>query len=203
MADTNTCELPPLILHPFTNHDGAARLAANSRASLMLLDMMPGDGSTRHEQSARVLEARLLELRMLYFLGKDVQRWIGQCVEAMHGETGIYPQSFAALLIRNTPEHVRRKLCGWGVNDYAMLFSRALGINLLFREPPAPDLISDEFALNYHRYADALFACYQRSHSFAEPGPERFTFQIYGSREYSQLLEQQWGGLEEPPKDVS
>lgn len=199
MPDATVCKLPPLILHPFTDHAGASKLVENSRSNLALHGLAPSNGVSEEELANRVSEARITEMRMLFYVGKDLFRWIGQCMDVAARapewqNRRLREQSFAGLLVDRTPPEVRDKLRGWGVADYALLFSRAMGLHTIFRRPPESADLSDEFVINYHRYADAVFACFQESQAHAEIGPEDFTFDLYGSREYSDLLEQQWGG---------
>src|SRR5579872_1099744 len=73
--------LPPLILHPFNERVPPSALLENSKAALMLSGLIPSDGSDPEELKRRLLSGRYSEVRMLYFLGKDVFRWIDQCVE--------------------------------------------------------------------------------------------------------------------------
>src|SRR5215467_6731140 len=82
-------ELPPLILHPFNERASPHTLLDNSRASLMLSGLIPADGSNPDELRRRILAGRIGEIRMLFFLGKDVFRWIDQCVEWAARETGL------------------------------------------------------------------------------------------------------------------
>src|SRR4051795_13484322 len=112
-------ELPPLILHPFNERVPPSALLDNSRAALMLSGLIPHDGTDEEELERRLLAGRYGEVRMLYFLGKDVFRWVEQCVEWAAREPavapdGLYPQSFATLLISSTPTGVKEKLARWG-----------------------------------------------------------------------------------------
>lgn len=190
--------LPPLILHPFTDQAGSAQFLENSKASLMLSGLLPNSGYTQEELTERVMRARYLEIRMLYFLGKDVFRWLEQCVEVARSTRdpnweAIREQSFAEFLTANPPLAVQEKLRGWGVHDYASIFSRALGLFTAFAGAPPFEILSREFILSYHRYADYLFACFQQLRSYAPLPPGRFEFELYGSGEYSRMLENQWG----------
>lgn len=190
--------LPPLILHPFADPAGSAQFLENSKASLMLSGLLPDSGYTHEELTERVMRARYLEIRMLYFLGKDLYRWLEQCVEMARKEHDlnhetIREQSFAELLTSHAPAGVQEKLRAWGVHDYASIFSRALGLLTAFAQPPAFEMLSREFILSYHRYADYLFACYQQLRSYAPLDPGSFDFALYGSGEYSRMLESQWG----------
>ena len=103
---TQRWELPPLILHPFSDQSGPSKLLDSSRASLMLSGLLPTDEVDEDELTRRLLEGRLCEIRMLFFVGKDLLRWMAQCedfigrVPELSG-AGIRQQSFAELLIRN------------------------------------------------------------------------------------------------------
>jgi hypothetical protein len=190
-------ELPPLILHPFSDNSGPGKLVQSSRASLMLNGLLPQDSSTEDELTRKVIEGRLCEIRMLFFVGKDLLRWIAQCMDFVGSipelkTTGIEEQSFAEFLVQNPPEAVRAKLRGWGVFDYKSIFSRAMGLNAVFSEPPDQGNVSTEFIRNYFRYADHMFACRQQMRTFTEITMENFYFHIYASAEYSRLLEQSW-----------
>src|SRR5207249_9856295 len=98
---------------------------------------------------------------------------------------GICEQSFAEFLVQNPPEAVRAKLRGWGVFDYKSIFSRAIGLNAVFSEPPNETQFSSEFIRNYFRYADHMLACRQQMQAFTEMTVENFHFEIYASGEYS------------------
>src|SRR6188474_1155523 len=69
-------EMPPLILHPFNERVPADSMLENSRAALMLSGLIPSDGSGREELRRLILAGRLGEIPMLYFLGKDIFRWM-------------------------------------------------------------------------------------------------------------------------------
>jgi hypothetical protein len=194
---TQKWDLPPLILHPFSDHSGPVKLQQSSRASLMLNGLLPQGESSEDELTRKLIEGRLCEIRMLFFVGKDLLRWIAQCLEFAQSipelkNSGIREQSFAEFLVQNPPEPVRAKLRGWGVFDYKSIFSRAIGLNSVFCDPPDESTVSTEFIRNYFRYADHMFACRQQSQSFTEVTTENFYFQIYASGEYSRLLEKSW-----------
>ena len=196
--DLGIWNLPPLILHPFNEHVSPETLLDNSRAALMLTGLLPTDGSDEDTLKARVLAGRYAEVRMLFFLGRDLFRWIDQCVECAarpHDSCGatLKPQSLARMLVSETPEPVRDKLIQWGVVDYAAIFRRAIALDCLFAEPPAAEQLGVEFLANYHRFADAVYRAYLESAEDApvlQPGQCRF--QIYASGEYSRLLESEW-----------
>ncbi|HTS61572.1 MAG TPA: hypothetical protein VMH28_06085 [Candidatus Acidoferrales bacterium] len=192
-------ELPPLILHPFNERVSPSDLLENSKAALMLAGLIPNDGSDNDALKRRLLTGRYHELRMLFFLGKDVFRWIDQCVDwaerapELPAATEIKRQSFAGLLIAGPPDLVKHKLVRWGVADYSSIFSRSLGINSLFADPPPATLLADEFLRSYHRYADYLYRCYMDSQQHLTITSANFRFDLYASGEYSRMLESQWG----------
>jgi hypothetical protein len=191
-------ELPPLILHPFNERVPPSALLENSKAALILSGLIPSEGQDQDELKRRLLSGRYSEMRMLFFLGKDVLRWIDQCVEwaeRMPELAGLEMrcQSFASLLTMSAPEAVKQKLLRWGVADYVSIFSRALGINAVFAQPPDVETLSEEFLRNYHRYADFLYRCYMDSQSHQPLLAANFRFELYASGEYSRMLESEWG----------
>lgn len=194
--------LPPLILHPFNERVPPSTLLENSRAALILSGLVPSDGSDHEELKRRLLSGRYAEVRMLFFLGKDVFRWIDQCVEWTEREpelagADVQRQSFATLLTSNPPDAVKEKLVRWGVADYSSIFSRAIGLNSLFIQPPAFDGLAEEFLRSYHRYADFLYQCYIQSEPHRIIASQNFNFELYASGEYSRLLETEWGTNED------
>jgi hypothetical protein len=188
-------QLPPLILHPFSGGRGTEDLIEGSKASLALQGLID---STEEEEvlQARMLSGRFHEVRMLLFLGKDIFRWLQQCVEHVRGKEGgderVVEQSFAALVVEDPPESVKRKLEAWGVTDRRAIFSRAIGIHSIFEEPPPPRSVSGIFLKNYHRYADHAYICYQHLKPFLQLDSTKFQFEIYASEEYARLLSDQW-----------
>ena len=79
---------------------------------------------------------------MLYYVGKDLARWIEQCLEFAERNQAALPegicfQSFAGLLIQDAPTGVQAKLRKWGVADYKSIFSRALGLQFCVRRRAA------------------------------------------------------------------
>jgi hypothetical protein len=191
---TDVAQLPPLILHPFSG-GGTDELLEGSRASLALQGLVD---SVEEEPVLyrRMLTGRYQEVRMLLFLGKDLFRWMQQCVESLegtpHAEPGITRQSFAALLVEDPPEPVRLKLESWGVTDRRAVFSRAIGIHGLFESPPPPETLSPVFLRNYHRFADHAYICFQHLQSFTPLDAKKFRFDVYASEEYAKLLSDQW-----------
>src|SRR5580704_11998485 len=93
-------QMPPLILHPFNERVSPGTLLENSKAALMLSGLIPSEGIDPDELKRRLLTGRYSEIRMLFFLGKDIFRWIGQCIEIAQRtpqleSTGMKRQSFA------------------------------------------------------------------------------------------------------------
>lgn len=108
----------------------------------MLSSLIPSDGTEPEELRRRLLSGRYGEIRMLYFLGKDVYRWIEQCLEwgartAEWRDAELHPQSFAGLLTSEPPAAVREKLIRWGVSDYSSIFrARSASMRSLPNLPP-------------------------------------------------------------------
>ena len=99
-------DLPPLILHPF----GGGPEAVASLDSIKLALHLGGMGEPGVEKEP-LLRARYAEFRMVSLAGKDVMRWIAQCVDFAGRDrelatTGIRAQSFADLLVNRTPPGV-------------------------------------------------------------------------------------------------
>lgn len=194
---TEIWQLPPLILHPFSDSAGPNKLVESSRAHLMLQGLLPNGDLSPEDLERRLLDGRYCEIRMLFYVGKDVKRWVEQCLEmaARHEEIavlGLRAHSFLNLLIQNTPTPVKEKLQRWGVNDYQAIFTRAFGLNTIFADAPEREQLAPEFIRNYYRYADQLFACSSNLSEFPELTAHQFQFDLYASGEYSRLLEKQW-----------
>lgn len=194
-AKTRT--LPPLILHPFAEAGGPEKLVESSRASLMLQGLLPSGERTTDELDQALLQGRYSEILMLYYVGKDIVRWIEQCLEYVKRqpdlkESEIRYQSFAELLVNHTPAAAQAKLRRWGVADYRSIFTRALALNTLLAGPPERLFLSDEFVRNYYRYVDQLFLCRQGQVAFSSVEELGFEFEVFASGEYSRMLERQW-----------
>lgn len=190
-------KLPPLILHPFSDAGGPGKLVESSRANLMLQGLLPAGENSSDDLDRLVLEGRYCEIRMLFYVGKDLVRWIEQCLEHVERHPELHLpcvsfQSFAALLIDEAPAPVISKLKKWGVADYRTIFTRALGLNAMFADAPARETLSDDFIRNYYRYADQLFTTRQGTAPFADLAGRGFDFEIYASGEYSRMLERAW-----------
>ena len=146
--DSDVFTLPPLILHPFSDATGPSRLVESSRASLMLHGLLPNGEYSSDELERRLLDGRYCELRMVYYVGRDVMRWIDQCMDVVSRNpeafpTGLQLQSFAAYLVENSPECVQEKLRKWGVNDYRSIFARGIALNVMFEEAPVRGQVGD------------------------------------------------------------
>ena len=191
-------KLPPLILHPFSDGNAPERLTASARASLMLRGLLPAENLSHEELNRRLLEGRYSEIKMLFYLGKDLSRWLEQCMEVVERDdelrsAGIGPESFAALLMEDAPGPVREKLQGWGVVDYQVIFRRALALHVMFAALPESEVLSDTFLRFHHRFTDSLFQCRQETAVFAKLRSDDFEFELYASGEYTRLLEKEWG----------
>lgn len=187
--------LPPLILHPFASTTKPEKLIESSRASLMLYGLVPDEGQSAEQLQAKILEGRYAEFRMLYYIGRDINRWIEQCCEVTGtGEGGeeILPQSFASLLVDATPARAGEKLRRWGVSDYRNIFVRAVGLNVLFSELPPRPCLSDEFLRRYYRYAEKMFAAWRDGVTYCSLIGRGYDFELYASAEYSKILEEAW-----------
>jgi hypothetical protein len=163
----------------------------------MLSGLIPSEGLDRDELKRRLLTGRHSEIRMLYFLGKDVFRWIGQCMEIVEKtpgleSTGVKRQSFAGLLTGNPPMPVRDKLIRWGVADYPAVFARAIGINTVFAEPPEFEALAEDFLRHYHSAAGLLYQSFIDAEPHRTIGAANFQFDQYATGEYTKMLETQW-----------
>src|ERR1700722_7662544 len=112
------CTLPPLILHPFADASGPGKLVESSRANLKLQGLLPQGEASREDLDRALMDGRYSELRMLYYVGKDLARWIEQYLEFAHRNQEILPlgvcfQSFAGMLIQDPPSGVQSKLRKW------------------------------------------------------------------------------------------
>lgn len=191
-------ELPPLILHPFSDAAGPDLVAESARCSLILQGLLdnPEDFS-REELHRRVVTGRYYEIKMLCYLGKDLARWAGQCVEVADRDerlhsTGLRAESFAVLLVEDPPPGVRRKLEDWGVIEHRAIFRRAFGLNAMFQDPPAREVLSEDFIFHHYRFADALYRCRLEAMDFPRIASANFHFELYASAEYAGLLEERW-----------
>ena len=190
-------KLPPLILHPFADQSGPNKVVESSRASLMLQGLLPAGQQTSEDLERTLLEGRYQEVRMLFYVGKDILRWVGQCMDhvsrcpELQG-SAFQPQSFAAYLVQNPPAEVVSKLRKWGVSNHKSIFSRALGLNVILADMPPQEMFSADFLRHYHRYADQMFHCHLGQTPFPAPEQLGFEFEIFASGEYSRMLEKGW-----------
>lgn len=189
--------LPPLILHPFSDPDGPSKLVESSRASMMLQGVIPSGGLSPEELDQSLLDGRYCEIRMLFYVGRDLVRWIEQCLEHVEHNPELKTQnlrfqSFAQFLIDDPPATVKEKLKRWGVADYRSIFARALGLNVVFNEPPPQETLAPSFLRSYYRYADQMFAVQQHMAVFGKVTSDEFDFELFASGEYSRMLAQGW-----------
>ncbi len=163
----------------------------------MLQGMLPSGDHTLEDLDLALLQGRYSEILMLFYVGKDLLRWIEQCLELVARQpdlrdSGIRYQSFAAFLVNHTPAAVQAKLVRWGVRDYRSIFMRALGLNTMLAAPPERPILADEFVRNYYRYADQMFQARQSQVAFTAIEMLNFDFEIFASGEYSRMLEREW-----------
>jgi hypothetical protein len=189
--------LPPLILHPFSAPEDTSVLMESSRASLALQGFLPADGGNSRELDQQLLRGRYAELRMLYYIGKDLIRWMDQCAETAVGSgqfshLRVRPETFAVVLVQHVPAHVRAKLEGWGVLDFCALFRRSIGLHSIFLEFPAVEAFTPDFLRRYHRHLDQWYEYRLKEAGSHRPEPNEFVFDLYASGEYALLLEQSW-----------
>jgi hypothetical protein len=190
--------LPPLILHPFTGGRSVDELLAGSKAAAAKQRMAgspPAAVGEQDELERRILVGRYQEICMLTFLGKDIVRWLAQCVDFIERSGAakrLSEQSFAALVVEQPPQAVRDKLERWGVTDRRAVFSRAIGIHTLFNSPPPIETLSPVLLKHYHRFADHAYICFQHLRPFHEVDSRQFDFEIFASEEYARILSEQW-----------
>ena len=189
--------LPPLILHPFTESAATVRVLESARASLSMLKEGATEDAQDTDLDRRMIEGRFTEFRMLFYVGKDVVRWIDQCEDTcgrhpdLQGRR-IPSQSFAQLLIEQTPEDVAVKLRSWGVIEYARIFSRSIGIFKQFLTPPEPEMLQSDYLRHYYRYADYAYTAWRDLRKAPLLVQDQFPFTLYASGEYTRMLEEQW-----------
>jgi hypothetical protein len=171
-------ELPPLILHPIAGCGEA------------LQEGSPSDTASRR------IAVRRLEIKMLCCLGKDLNRWLEQCLEfaAADPDLGeLREGDLIDLLVKDPPESVVLKMQSWGVSDFRAIFARALGLTAVFALPPAWGHITETFVRDFAMYADALYRARRRALPAAGAGAPGLRFEVYASGEYARLLERAWG----------
>jgi hypothetical protein len=196
-SSTQVFTLPPLILHPFSSMEDSSVLVESSRASLVLQGLLPDSGQSNEDLDRSLLRGRYAELRMLFYVGKDLNRWLEQCAEVAQIEPELSKlsftqESFVPLLVEQVPVSVKRKLEAWGVVDFMALFRRAIGLHLVFVEPPTASCLNPEFLRRYHRYMDQWFELRMMQSQGPRCSDQEFTYELYASGEYAQMLEQTW-----------
>ena len=194
--------LPPLILHPFSESSSTVQILESAKASLSLMKEGSTSDEKQKELERHVLEGRYAELRMLFYVGKDVYRWIEHCTDACARSeeldtTELEEQSFAHLLIKQTPTDVAGKLQSWGVVEYPRIFARSIGLYVQFREPPSPQMLQASYLRSYFHYADYAYTCWRDSKTYAILPQQQFPFPLYASGEYTKLLEEEWKDVAE------
>ena len=126
-------------------------LLENSKAALMLSGLIPNDGTEEEALKRRLLHRPVLRVADALLPGQGRLRWLDQCVEFAEPhcrtwqETRCRRKASPDCLTANPPDNVRQKLTGWGVADYVSIFSRAIGLNAVFAEPPALTSLCEDF----------------------------------------------------------
>ena len=189
--------LPPLILHPFTESASTVRVLESAKASISMLRESDQSDEKNQELERQMLDGRFTEFRMLFYVGKDVCRWLEQCVDTCDRESelqgaGLGQQAFARLLIEDTPPDVAEKLKSWGVIEYSRIFSRSIGIYNQFRLPPTAEMLQTSYLRYYYRFADFAFAAWKDLKKGPAISREQFPFTLYASGEYTKMLEEEW-----------
>lgn len=164
------------------------------------MSLISDDESSQKEKDAlerQMIEGRFTEFRMLFYVGKDLCRWLDQCVDTCGRDPELIAlrlpaQSFARLLIEQTPEDVATKLRGWGVVEYARIFSRSIGIFNQFRLPPTPEMLQARYLRHYYRYADYAYTAWKDLDKGPELQYKNFPFALFASGEYTRKLEEEW-----------
>ncbi len=87
---------------------------------------------------------------------------------------------------------VLQKMRAWGVKNYQIIFSRAIGLNAVFPHPPAASAVSESFLRKFHKYADALYDARLKSEDSSATLDKGITFEIYASAEYSAYMTKNW-----------
>jgi hypothetical protein len=169
----------------------------SSRASLALQGFLPKQETAAQDLDQQLLRGRYAELRMLYYIGKDILRWFEQCTETVSFSSvfegrRLRAETFAVFLVQHVPPHVRTKLEGWGVLDFCALFRRSIGLHVVFTELPPAEGFAPDFLRRYHRHLDQWYEQRLRDTVFDRPLPDEFTFELYASGEYTLMLEQSW-----------
>jgi hypothetical protein len=198
-SGTEAFRLPPLILHPFSTPEDTSVLMESSRASLMLQGFLPRENGTVEDLDSQLLRGRYAELKMLYYIGKDLIRWAEQCAEVASASEHfagrrIKAETFATYLVQYLPDHVRTKLESWGVLDFCSIFRRSIGLHTVLQEMPSVEGFTPTFLRRYHRFLDQWYEQRLKDTPFDRPQPAEFAFELYASGEYTLMLEQSWSG---------
>ena len=183
-------------------------LMESTRANLTLQGILPKPVKSPEELDQQLLRGRYAELKMLFYIGKDLTRWMDQCAETASLNDKFFgrklrPETFALFLVQHVPLHVRTKLEGWGVLDYCALFRRSLGLHTVFSGLPSKQDISADFLRRYHRHLDNWFEYRLRERTFDRAEPDEFIFDLFASGEYTQMLEKSWGEHPDRPADAT
>ena len=165
-------KLPPLILHPFSDATSPQKLVQSSRASLMLQGLLPTESYDVEQLQTILLDGRYCEVRILFYVGKDLVRWIDQCTEVV--ESRAAPASHRDRMAklfqpsgrRLSPARPQQAPAVGSCRLQSHLWACNRSECCLLRMRRTGQLAND-FIRNYHQFADHMFACgsRQRGHS--------------------------------------
>ncbi len=177
-------QLPPLILHPFSKPEDVEKLA-----------VFPGID----DAASRSFETRYSEIRMLCFIGKDLDRWLAHSLEFLGQSSepaahAISEADLIRLLLFETPEPVKVKLAAWGIKNFESVFTPALGLSQIFSHPPEPWTLSTRFVERFREYAGLLYRIRADSQEPETAAKVKLSFDMYSSKEYIALFEKDWDG---------
>ena len=125
----------------------------------------------------------------------------------MHGicTAGTYPprlrnqwQSFAELLVEDSPLPVREKLKTWAWLIIRAIFARGMGLNAVFADAPDRAGLTEDFIRNYHQFADRYVRMQAGPDSHSAIRAADFDFELFASGEYSRMLEREWQDRNQP-----
>lgn len=164
---------------------------------MILNGVSPEVDYDREKLTHSLLAGKYQELKMLIYIGRDLQRWAEQCLDfAMRQPKlraqSLKQQSFVTLVVECPPAALVTKLKSWGIHDPKSIFSRAAGLNSMFDHPPPQEILCSNFLETYQRFADYLFMCYKTMHPYEKISSSDFTVELFASEEYASFLAEGW-----------
>jgi len=183
-SEVSVLQLPPLVLHPFSNSNDLDKLT-----------VFPGVDVP----ASLSFETRYSEIRMLCFIGKDLDRWLAHCLEFLGQSSeatahAISEADLIRLLLFETPEPVQVKLTAWGIKNFESVFTPALGLSQIFSHPPEPWTLAPRFVERFREYAGLLYRIRVESQEPKTTAMVKLSFEMYSSKEYIAMFEKDWDG---------